>query len=97
MPRIGLLCVIAAGSMLAADARHVIGRIAVPGDYGWDYVTADSEGRRLYVSHDREVVVIDLDSRAILGKIPDMKDVHGIAVATKLGRGFISKTDPGSV
>ena len=50
---------------------------AIPGDYGWDYLTADSEGRRLYVSHDKEVVVIDLDSGAIVGKIPG-SDVHGI-------------------
>ena len=59
-------------------------------------MTADSEGRRLYVSHDEEVVVLDLDSGAIVGKIPG-KDVHGIAVVRDLGRGFISATDPGSV
>jgi hypothetical protein len=60
----------------------------------WDYLTADTEGRRLYVSHDREVVVLDLNSEAIIGKIPG-SDVHGIAVVRDLGRGFISATDPG--
>src|ERR1700676_3737383 len=79
----------------AAGGRHLIKRIPVPGDYGWDYLTADSEGRRLYVSHDKEVVVIDLDSGVIIGKIPG-SDVHGIAVVRDLGRGFISATDPGS-
>ena len=58
--------------------------------------TADSDARRLYVSHDREVVVLDLDSGAIIGKIPG-SDVHGIAVAKEFGRGFISASDPGSV
>jgi hypothetical protein len=33
---------------------HLIKKIPVPGDYGWDYLTADSESRRLYVSHDKE-------------------------------------------
>ena len=33
-------------------------------------MTADSDGRRLYVSHDREVVVLDLDTSAMIGKIP---------------------------
>jgi DNA-binding beta-propeller fold protein YncE len=50
----------------------------------------------LYVSHDKEVIVLDLDSGVIVGKIPG-SDVHGIAVVQELGRGFISATDPGSV
>jgi len=85
-----------AATLAAANARHLIKKIPVPGDYGWDYLTADSEGRRLYVSHDREVVVIDLDTSAIVGRIPG-KDVHGIAIAKEFGRGFISCSDPGSV
>lgn len=80
----------------AAGGYHVIKKIPIPGDYGWDYLTADSEARRLYVSHDREVVVLDLDSGAVIGKIPG-SDVHGIAVVRELGRGFISCSDPGSV
>lgn len=84
--------------MLAAtaDGYHVIRKIPVPGDYGWDYLTAESEGRRLYVSRDREVVVLDLDTGAIIGKIPG-SDVHGIAIVKEFGRGFISCSDPGSV
>jgi hypothetical protein len=56
---------------VAADGRyHIIKKIPVPGDYGWDYLTADSDARRLYVYHDREVVVLDLDTNAVIGKIP---------------------------
>lgn len=91
-----MLFSVLAASLLAQGGRHLIKKIAVPGDYGWDYLTADTEGRRLYVSHDKEVVVLDLDSGVILGKIPG-SDVHGIAVVRELGRGFISATDPGSV
>jgi len=58
-----------ASTLAAVSAYHVIKRIPIPGDYGWDYVTADSEGRRLYVPHGVEVVVLDLDSGAIVGKI----------------------------
>ena len=88
--------VIFAATLGAQGGYHVIKKIPIPGDYGWDYLTADSEGRRLYVSHDKEVVVMDLDSEAIVGTIPG-SDVHGIAVVRELGRGFISATDPGSV
>src|SRR5665213_585558 len=80
----------------AAGELHPIEKIPIPGDYGWDYLTADSEARRLYVSHDREVVVLDLDTNAILGRIPG-KSVHGIAIAKDFGRGFISCSDPGSI
>ena len=41
-------------TLSAAGGRHLIKKIPVPGDYGWDYLTADSEGRRLYVSHDKD-------------------------------------------
>jgi YVTN family beta-propeller protein len=82
---------------LAADNYHVIKRIPIPGDSGWDYITADTEGRRLYVPHGTEVVVLDLDSGAITGRIPNQSGLHGVAVAREFGRGFISATDPGSV
>ncbi|HLJ23725.1 MAG TPA: hypothetical protein VKT71_06420, partial [Candidatus Acidoferrales bacterium] len=56
-------------SISAAGTYHVIKKIPIPGDGGWDYVAADSDARRLYVSHDTEIVVLDLDSGAIVGKI----------------------------
>lgn len=80
----------------AAGGYRLLKKIHIPGDYGWDYLTADSEGRRLYVSHDREVVVLDIDSGAIIGRVPG-KSIHGIAIARELGRGFISSGMPGSV
>lgn len=82
---------------LAADGYHVIKRIPIPGDTGWDYITADSEARRLYVPHGTEVVVLDLDSGKIVGSITGLKGVHGVAIAREFGHGFISATDPGSV
>lgn len=82
--------------MTADDGYRLLKKLQIPGDYGWDYLTADSDGRRLYVSHEREVVVLDIDSGAILGTIPG-KSIHGIAIASALGRGFISSGVPGSV
>ena len=84
-------------TLAAASAYHVVKRIPVPGNSGWDYITADAEGRRLYVPHGTEIVVFDLDSGDIVGKITGQKDVHGVAVAREFGHGFISATDPGSV
>jgi len=73
-----------------AAGYHVAGQIEIGGEGGWDYVTADSEGRRIYVSHGTKVVVADLDSGKVIGEIPDTGGVHGIAIAPKLNRGYTS-------
>src|SRR3989442_1211930 len=56
----------------------------------WDYIIFDASTRHLYISHNTEVKVVDADSGAIVGSIPDLKRVHGIALVPDLGRGFIS-------
>ncbi len=69
---------------------HVIKTISVPGDEGWDYVLVDSDARRVYISHASHTVVMNADTYAIEGDIPDTQGVHGIALAPDLGRGFTS-------
>jgi DNA-binding beta-propeller fold protein YncE len=65
-------------------------KIQIPGQGSWDYLTVDDAARRLYVSHGTQVEVLDVDSGAIVGKIPNTLGVHGIAIAPELGRGFVS-------
>src|SRR5262249_50733854 len=69
---------------------HLVKTIAVGGDEGWDYLAVDSIGRRVYVSHGSHVVVLDADSNSVVGNIPDTSGVHGIAIASDVGRGFTS-------
>ncbi len=73
-----------------APGYHVIKTVPVPGDEGWDYVYIDSNARRVYISHATHVVVMNADTYAIEGDIPDTPGVHGITVASDFGRGFIS-------
>ncbi len=54
---------------------------AVGGEGGWDYVTLDPVGRRLYLSHATRVEVLDADSGKVVGSIADTPGVHGIAIA----------------
>jgi DNA-binding beta-propeller fold protein YncE len=77
-------------SRAASAGYHVTKTLPVGGDEGWDYVAVDSEARRVYVSHGTHVVVLDADSGAVAGDIPDTQGVHGIAIASDLGRGFTS-------
>jgi YVTN family beta-propeller protein len=90
MRRFVTVLLLTAAAALAAPNYHVIGKIEVGGEGGWDYLTVDSAARRLYVSHATHVVVIDLDSNKVAGDIPDTPGVHGIALAPKLNKGFIS-------
>jgi DNA-binding beta-propeller fold protein YncE len=87
------VCVwLTAGLVLqAADPNyHVVKEIQIGGEGGWDYVIADPEAHRLYVSHATRIVVADTDTGKIVGEIPDTPGVHGFAIARDLGRGFTS-------
>jgi len=69
---------------------HVVKTVSIPGDEGWDYINVDSAARRVYISHGSHVVVMNADTYAVEGDVPDTQGVHGIALAPDLGRGFIS-------
>jgi DNA-binding beta-propeller fold protein YncE len=69
---------------------HLLKTIALTGDGGQDYLAIDQSARRLYVTHGTQVEVIDLDSEQPVGKIEGMNGVHGVALAPKLGHGFIT-------
>jgi len=73
-----------------SSGYHVVKTIPIGGPGKWDYDIVDSEARRVYVSHSTHVVVLDTDSGATVGDIADTSGVHGIALASDLGRGFTS-------
>lgn len=74
----------------AGHAPTVVRRIKVGGDGGWDCITVDTTGHRLFVSRSTRVQVIDLVRDTLAGEIPDTPGVHGIALAPDLGRGYTS-------
>jgi len=74
----------------AATSYHLTKTIPVGGDGGWDYLSVDSAGRRLYVSHGTKAIVIDLDKEEVVGQIEDTPGIHGVAIAADLGKGFSS-------
>src|ERR1700691_3874178 len=62
----------------------------VGGDGGFDYVTADADGRNLYVARSGpqgHIGVFNLDTLAQVGDIPGTS-AHGGAVDTATGHGF---------
>jgi YVTN family beta-propeller protein len=79
-----------ASSHGADGPYHFLKEIPVGGEGGWDYLSIDDTGRRLYVSHASKVVVIDIDKDAIVGEVSDTPGIHGLAPAPELKRGFTS-------
>ncbi len=69
---------------------HLLKKIEVGGEGGWDYLYADSDAHRLYISHATKVVVVDTETSKVIGEIANINGVHGIAIAEKFGRGYIS-------
>jgi DNA-binding beta-propeller fold protein YncE len=97
-----ILCLFAvslAALALAASAPgyHVLTTFKVGGDGGWDYLNADADARRLYISRGTHVMVLDADSGKTVGDIPDTPGVHGIALAPEFGKGFTSNGREGTV
>lgn len=74
----------------AAVNYHIVKRVVLGGNGFWDYMGFDNAHRHLFVSHGTHVMVVNADTFKVVGDIPDTQGVHGIAVAPKLGRGFIS-------
>ncbi len=64
--------------------------VPIAGDDFWDYVTMDSDARRVYVTHGTHVVVLNADDYSVIGDIPGTPGVHGVALAPSLNRGFVS-------
>jgi DNA-binding beta-propeller fold protein YncE len=73
-----------------APGYHVIHRINAGGEGGWDYVTVDPDGNRLFLSRGSHAMVIDLGRDSVIGDIPNTAGIHGVALAPELNRGFTS-------
>ncbi len=73
---------------------HLVKKTVVGGEGGWDYLLADAEGGRLYLSHGTQVEVLDLKSHEKVGVIPNTPGIHGIAVVNKANVGYTTNGRP---
>lgn len=88
-----------ASSTLSAgpSGYHITKTVKLGGEGGWDYLSVDSKARRVYISRGTHVMVVDADTAAVVGDIPNTAGVHGIAIADELGKGFTSNGRDSSV
>ncbi|HEY3784011.1 MAG TPA: YncE family protein [Steroidobacteraceae bacterium] len=99
-----LMLVCAAALLSAAGSRaeqashyRLTHEVPLPGDEGWDYLTFDKVGGRVFVAHGTKVQVLDGRKLILTGEIGDTPGVHGVALAQDLGRGYISAGRANSV
>jgi DNA-binding beta-propeller fold protein YncE len=88
----------ATGGEAAPNAGyHISGNIPLSGAGGGDYVSLDSEARRLYVTHGDQVHVLDADSLKPVGIIRGTPHCHGVLPLGPVGKGYVTSGQPGSV
>ncbi len=69
---------------------EILKRWVFPGEGGWDYLTLDARGERLFVTRGDRVEVVNTETGKLIGSIAGIKGVHGVALAPDLHRGFTS-------
>ncbi len=81
--------------MMAAPAFaqkqfKVVNTVKLGGEGGWDYLTFDKEGQRLFITRGTHVMVVDTKTLKQTADIPDLSGIHGVALAPELNKGFVS-------
>jgi DNA-binding beta-propeller fold protein YncE len=88
-----LLILFSGLNLFAQNAKSeysIVNKIKLPGEGGWDYLSVDETGSRLFVSHGTVVQVVDLKTGQLAGTIAETPGVHGIALAPDQNKAFIS-------
>ena len=75
---------------------HLIKKVKLGGEGGWDYLTVDPASRRLFISRATHVMVVDADEAKVVGDIPNTPGVHGIALVPDVNKGFTSNGRAGT-
>ena len=85
-----LVCVLAVSPAFGGDTVSFKKEKEIPlaGGASFDYLTADSAGRRLYVAHSPNIDVFDLDKGEKLGSVEGVDGAHGAIVVADVKRGF---------
>ena len=92
-----LLFALLAAVAFSAEGYKILNKIKVGGTGGWDYLAVDPATQRIFASHGGNVEVVDIKAGKAVGQITQLHGVHGIAVASDVGKGFISNGQSNSV
>jgi DNA-binding beta-propeller fold protein YncE len=96
-----LVCAAAFVTLAAAPAPqgsgyHLLKKVTLGGEGGWDYLTADPVSHRVFLSRGTHIMVVDADGK-VVGDIPNLNGTHGAEVVNEFNRGFSSNGRSNSV
>jgi YVTN family beta-propeller protein len=80
----------------ASDLYKQVGKYVLGGEGGWDYVTYDPEGNRLFIAHGTSIVVVNAADGSKLGEFP-AQGAHGVALVPGKDIGFATNGRAGTV
>jgi DNA-binding beta-propeller fold protein YncE len=90
-PPLSLLLILSLSSIVSgANLFAVKQKFTVGGEGGWDYVTYDASGPRLFITRGTHVMVVNPATGKQLADIPNTLGVHGVTLVPDLSKGFIS-------
>jgi YVTN family beta-propeller protein len=85
-----LLLMVSVMTVAGEDIYKFIEQIPIGGEGGWDILTVDPSGQKLYLSHASKVIVVDLAKSTVTGEIADTPGVHAFVAVPDVGHGFSS-------
>lgn len=72
----------------AQSGIKVINTLKIEGSGGWDYIAVQPKSDNLYVSHANQINIINKNTGAAVGIIPNTSGVHGMAFVPSVNKGF---------
>ncbi len=85
------VCALLLGAIAApapqGSGYHLVKKLTLGGEGGWDYLNADPATHRVYISRATHLMVLSPDG-IVLGDIPNLQGTHGAALAPELNRGY---------
>jgi YVTN family beta-propeller protein len=90
------LLVLTALSYAQAPLYRQVDKFNLGGEGGWDYITYEPDGNRLFIGHNSAIYVVDAATGKKLGEVI-ASGAHGAALVPEKGLGFSSNGRAGTV
>ena len=95
-----VLAIAASIALYAAPSSNApykqLDKYSLEGEGGWDYLTFDPDGNRLFIAHSNSFLVVDANSGKKLGEFP-AQGAHGVALVPDKNLGFATNGRAGTV
>ena len=72
-----------------ASGYHLVKKITLAGDGGWDYFSVDPATHRVFIPRQTHMMVLDPDGK-VVNDVPNLRGTHAVDFAPELKRGFTS-------